>query len=143
MMAMYIVWAAAIILFSVFEAVTAQLLSIWFVLGSIAGLIAALCGAPVIVQVIVFIAVTVVSLIATRPIVKKYLNTRIEKTNFDRCLGTDAVVVEDIDNLAPSGQVKADGKIWTARSADASVIPKDSVVVVEKIDGVKLIVAKK
>lgn len=140
---MYIVWALAIILFSVFEAVTAQLLSIWFVLGSIAGLIAALCGAPVIAQVIVFIAVTVVSLIATRPIVKKYLNTRIVKTNYDRCLGTDAVVVEDIDNLVPSGQVKADGKLWTARSADSSVIPKDSVVVVEKIDGVKLIVAKK
>jgi membrane protein implicated in regulation of membrane protease activity len=127
----------------VLEGMTAQLVSIWFVLGSIAGLISAICNVPIIAQVVIFIAVTVITLALTRPIVKKRLNTKVQKTNADRCIGQDAVVIEDIDNLAPTGQVKTDGKVWTARSSDQNVIPKDSVVTVEKIDGVKLIVSRK
>jgi membrane protein implicated in regulation of membrane protease activity len=122
---------------------TAQLVSIWFVFGSITGLIAAICGAPIILQVIIFVLVTIITLIATRPIVKKKLNTKVQPTNADRCIGQDGVVIEEINNLAPSGQVKADGKIWTARSFDQSVIPNGTVVTVEKIDGVKLIVKTK
>ena len=140
---MYIVWAIAILAFGIFEGITAQLVSIWFVFGSVAGLIAAFCGAPISVQLVVFIAVTVVTLAATRPIVKKKLNSKAEKTNADRCIGQDAVVLEEINNLLPTGQVKADGKVWTARSSDGSSIPKDTVVTVEKIDGVKLIVKAK
>ena len=137
---MVLIWAIAIVAFGVLEGATAQLVSIWFVLGSVAGLIAALCGAPVVVQVCVALGVSVLTLLATRPLVKKKRNTKIEKTNADRCIGQEAVVTEEINNLTPSGQVKADGKIWTARSADGSIIAKDTVVTVEKIDGVKLIV---
>lgn len=137
---MFIVWAALIIAFGVLEAITVQLVSIWFVIGSVAGLIAKFCGASVTVQVIVFIAVSALALIITRPLVKKKLETKVEKTNADRCIGMQGVVTEDIDNLAPSGQVKADGKTWTARSLTGECIPKDSVVTIEKIDGVKLIV---
>jgi membrane protein implicated in regulation of membrane protease activity len=140
---MYVIWAVAIVVFGVLEGMTAQLVSIWFVLGSIAGLISAICNVPIIAQVVIFIAVTVITLALTRPIVKKRLNTKVQKTNADRCIGQDAVVIEDIDNLAPTGQVKTDGKVWTARSSDQNVIPKDSVVTVEKIDGVKLIVSRK
>lgn len=140
---MYVVWAVAILLFGVLEGVTAQLVSIWFVLGSIAGMIAAMCGAPVTVQAIIFVAVTIITLIGTRPIVRKRLNAKVEKTNADRCVGGDAVVIEEINNLESLGQVKADGKIWTARSSDGSIIQKDKIVTVEKIDGVKLIVRNK
>jgi membrane protein implicated in regulation of membrane protease activity len=118
---MYIIWAVAIVAFGVLEGMTAQLVSIWFVFGSITGLIAAICGAPIILQVIIFVLVTIITLIATRPIVKKKLNTKVQPTNADRCIGQDGVVIEEINNLAPSGQVKADGKIWTARSFDQSV----------------------
>ena len=142
-MVMYIVWAAIIILFAVLEIITSQLLSIWFVLGAIGGLIAALCGGSTTIQVVVFIAVTVIALIATRPIVKKHLNTKVESTNADRCIGQDAVVIEQIDNLKPCGQVKVNGTVWTARSGDNTVIPTDTIVTVEKIDGVKLIVKTK
>ena len=138
----YIVWAAAIIIFGVLEGVTAQLVSIWFVLGAIAALIASICGAPVYVQIIIFVAVTIITLIATRPLVKKKINFKAEKTNADRCIGESAVVTEEINNLEAKGQVKADGKIWTARSSDGSIIPENTVVTVEKIDGVKLIVKK-
>lgn len=138
---MYIIWAVAIVVFGVFEAVTAQLVSIWFVLGSIAGLVAALLGANITTQIIVFVAVTIITLIATRPLVKKRLNTTIQPTNADRCIGQKGVVIEEIDNLNGCGQVKIDGKEWTARSSNGDTIPKDSVVLIEKIEGVKLIVS--
>ena len=140
---MYIVWTVAIVAFAIFEGVTAQLVSIWFVIGAIASLIATACGAELWLQIVIFFAVSVLVLILTRPIVKRRINTKIEKTNADRCIGKDGVVVEEINNLLPTGQVKTDGKVWTARSSDQSIIPKDTVVTVEKIDGVKLIVSIK
>lgn len=140
---MYIIWSVLIVAFAVFEGVTTQLVSIWFMLGSVAGLISAFCNVPIIWQIIIFIAVSVVALIATRPLVKKHINTKVERTNLDRCVGLDAVVLEDIDNLRACGQVKVDGKVWTARSSDQAVIEKDTIVTVEKIDGVKLIVSAK
>lgn len=140
---MYIIWSVLIVAFAIFEGVTPQLVSIWFMFGSIAGLIAAFCNVPIIGQIIIFIAVSVIALIATRPLVKKHLNTKVEKTNLDRCVGLDAIVIESIDNLKACGQVKVDGKVWTARSSDQSVIEKDAIVKVDKIDGVKLIVSVK
>ncbi len=140
---MYIFWAAAIILFGVAEAVTAQLVSIWFLIGAIAALIAALCGANLIIQIIVFIAVSILALVITRPLVKKYINPKKEHTNADRVIGQVGIVAEDIDNIKATGQVKADGKIWTARATDNSIIPSGCEVIIEKIDGVKLIVKNK
>lgn len=137
---MYIVWAVLIVAFCVLEGVTAQLVSIWFVFGAAAALIAQLLGASLLIQVLVFIAVSIVALLITRPIVKKKLNVETEKTNADRCIGMQGVVTELIDNLATTGQVKVDGKIWTARSSTGENIPEGTVVTVEKIDGVKLIV---
>ncbi|MBE6742145.1 MAG: NfeD family protein [Ruminococcaceae bacterium] len=142
-MNMNIFWAIAIVVFGVLEGVTAQLVSIWFVLGGIAALIAALCGATVPIQIVVFVAVTIITLIITRPLVRKKINFRAEKTNADRCIGSDAVVIEEINNLEAKGQVKTDGKIWTARSSDGSIIKENEIVTVEKIDGVKLIVKTK
>lgn len=140
---MYIIWAVAIVVFGILEGITAQLVSIWFVFGAIAGLVAAFCHAPITIQVAVFVLVTIITLIATRPIVKKKINTQIQPTNADRCIGQDGVVIEEINNLEPTGQVKADGKVWTARSFDQSIIPEGTVVTIEKIDGVKLIVRVK
>lgn len=139
----YIVWAALILAFGVLEGVTVQLVSIWFVLGSIAGLIAAVCGAPVIVQVFVCIGVSVAALVVTRPMVKKKLTPQVQSTNADRCIGRDAVVTQEINNLADAGTVKADGKLWTARSSNGDIIPAAEVVTVERIEGVKLIVSRK
>lgn len=140
---MFIFWAAAIILFGVAEAVTAQLVSIWFLIGAIAALIAAFFGANLIIQIIVFIAVSILALVITRPLVKKYINPKKEHTNADRVIGQVGIVAEDIDNIKATGQVKADGKIWTARATDNSIIPSGCEVIIEKIDGVKLIVKNK
>lgn len=143
MTTMYIIWAVAIVVFAVAEGMTTQLVSIWFVLGSIAGLISAVFKAPIIAQVLIAIAVSIVALVLTRPIVKKRLTPNPQSTNADRCIGQDAVVTEEINNLASTGQAKTDGKIWTARSENGEVIAKDSIVTVKRIDGVKLIVEQK
>ncbi|MGN0522392.1 MAG: NfeD family protein [Eubacterium sp.] len=138
---MYILWAAAIVIFAIVEAMTAQLVSIWFVVGAIAAFIAALLNANALVQVIIFIAVTVLALVITRPLVKKYIHPKKEHTNADRVIGQTAVTIEEIDNINATGQVKIDGKIWSARSTDNTVIPVDTKVIVDKISGVKLYVS--
>lgn len=139
----YIFWAAAILIFGIAEAVTVQLVSIWFLVGAIAALIAALCGASPVIQIIIFIAVSVLALVITRPFVKKFVSSKKQSTNYDRVIGQIGIVTEDINNINAKGQVKADGKIWTARSVDDSIIPAGSEVIVNRIDGVKLIVKNK
>lgn len=141
--AMYIFWAAAIILFAIAEAVTAQLVSIWFVAGSIAALIAALFGATPIIQAVIFIAVTILALVITRPLVKKYIHPKKEYTNADKVIGQIGIVAEEINNIKATGQVKVDGKMWTARSTDNSIIPAEREIIIERIEGVKLIVKNK
>ena len=132
---MYIVWICAAVLFGIFESLTAQLVSVWFVIGAVAALVSSLAGAEFYVLIIVFIAVSVFMLL-----VKKKLIVKSEPTNADRCIGKTATVTEDIDNINATGQVKVDGQIWTARSINSSIIKKGTNVTVEKIDGVKLIV---
>ncbi len=140
---MYIIWAAMIAVFAIIEAATAQLVSIWFVIGAIAALAASLFNAPLLIQIIIFIAITILALVITRPLVKKYIYPKKEYTNADRVIGKIAVTVEEIDNIHSTGQVKIDGKIWSARSTDDSVISAGTQVIVDKIAGVRLFVSTK
>ncbi len=139
---MLIFWIVLLIVLIVVEAVTAQMVTIWFAAGAAAALIAEMLDAQVWLQWVVFIIVSVIALIATRPLVRKLTKTRVQPTNADRYIGMVAVVTEEIDNIASKGQVSVDGSVWTARSADGTVIPKNEKVTVEKIEGVKLIVKK-
>ena len=136
------IWIAAIIVFGVVEAATAGLTSIWFVLGSVAALIAAVCGGPLWLQLVLFFTVSVAALAVTRPLVTKLMKKDIKPTNADRVLGGVARVTERIDNDVPTGAVYIDGKTWTARSADGSAIEKDEMVRILRMEGVKLYVEK-
>lgn len=135
-----VLWSVLLILFIIAEAITVQLVSIWFAIGSLVALIANFCGANTLVQAALFVGVSFAALLLTRPLVKKFSAPKIQRTNIDRIIGERAIVTEEIDNLHATGVVKADGKSWSARSADGSIIPAGSVVEVQKIDGVKLIV---
>lgn len=137
---MLIFWVVLLVVLVVIEAVTAQMVTIWFAAGAAAGIVAELLGAEVWLQWVIFIAVSAIALIVTRPLVRKLTKTKIQPTNADRCIGQTAVVTEDIDNIEGKGQVQVNGTVWTARSSDGSVFKKDERVTVEKIDGVKLIV---
>ena len=136
------VWLVLLVVFVVFEAATVQLVSVWFALGALAALIAAICHAPAWLQIVLFILISAVSFAVTRPLVKKFSTSKIQKTNADRCIGDTAVVTEEINNLEAKGQVKVDGNIWTARSENNDIIPAGEKVTVIKIEGVKLIVKK-
>ena len=107
------IWLAMIILAIVVESATTQLVSIWFVAGGAAALIASLCGAPIWLQSVLFVAVTGILLLVTRPFVRRKLDARTTRTNADRYIGKKAVVIVPIDNRAGSGQVKVLGSIWT------------------------------
>ena len=132
------IWVAVIVIAAILEGMSAQLISIWFVGGGIAGMIAQLCGAPVWLQVLIAAVVTLVLLLATRPLVKKFLQNK--ETNADRVVGQTAVVTEDIDNLAAHGRVEVLGNDWAARSTENVRIQKGTKVQVVRIEGVKLIV---
>lgn len=134
------VWLGAVIIFGVAEAATAGLVSIWFVAGAVAALIAAVAGASATVQVVLFAAVSAVTLAATRPLVRKLAKGPVARTNADRVLGTKARVTEKIDNENSTGAVYVDGKTWTARSTDGSVIPEGTEVSVKRMEGVTLFV---
>ena len=136
-------WVAALVVFLFVEAVTAGLVSIWFVFGSLVALICAALGAAVWLQIFWFVIVSVATLVLTRPLVKRYVDSRSVATNADRSIGRAAVVTERIDNLAATGAVKLDGVVWTARSTDDAVaIETGERVTVRAIEGVKLIVER-
>ena len=136
-------WVAALVVFLIVEAVTAGLVSIWFVFGSLVALICAALGAAVWLQIFWFVIVSVATLVLTRPLVKRYVDSRSVATNADRSIGRTAVVTERIDNLAATGAVQLSGVIWTARSTDdALTIESGEHVIIRAIEGVKLIVER-
>ena len=136
-------WVAALVVFLIVEAVTAGLVSIWFVFVSLVALICAALVAAVWLQIFWFVIVSVATLVLTRPLVKRYVDSRSVATNADRSIGRAAVVTERIDNLAATGAVKLDGVVWTARSTDDAVaIEAGERVTVRAIEGVKLIVER-
>ena len=135
-----IFWAVAVVAFVILELATVGLASIWFALGALCALIAALLGAPVWLQIVWFVIVSVATLLLTRPLAKKYINNKTMATNADRVIGSKAVVKERIDELAGTGAVLADGKMWSARTADGAVAEPGEIVTVQEIRGVKLVV---
>lgn len=137
---MSIVWVVLMVVFLVVEAATAGLTCIWFAIGSLAALIAALFDAQLWLQIVWFLVISFVTLYFTRPLVKKYVNSRSQPTNADMVIGKEALVTEDIDNVEATGVVSVGGKVWTARSADGGRIKSGAVVSVLRIEGVKLIV---
>ncbi len=137
-----LVWFILFVIFVAAEIVTAgALVSIWFCFGALAAMFAALAGMSFTIQMVIFIAVSVVLLIFTKPFAKKLLNGRIEATNAPALIGKYGIVTEEINNIEAVGAVKIDGKIWTARSSDEREIIKEGAEVkILDIQGVKLIV---
>ncbi len=133
-------WGGAAIVLLVIEAATYGLTSVWFAIGALCALIAALLGAQLWLQVVWFFLISAATLLLTRPLVKKYVNSRTQPTNADRLPGQLAVVREAVDNLSGTGTVYVDGKLWTARSSGGELLPVGTEVVIEGIQGVKLIV---
>ena len=141
---MSVIWLIAMVILLVVEAMVPGLISIWFAIGALAALISALFHAPVWLQLVWFFAISILTLVLTRPFVKKYVNSRVTPTNADVVIGKDAVVTERIDNLHAQGAVMLHGKVWTARTEKEQVtVEAGETVRVLRIEGVKLIVEAK
>ena len=136
---MQIVWLIAIVAFIVLEAVTYQMLSIWFVIGAIGGLIASLLGAEFWVQMTVFLALSVICFIAFRPLAVKKLKPNF-KTNADAVIGKKVTITKEVDNVNGTGEGKLDGMAWTVRTESGKTLGVGDVAEVKRIEGVKLIV---
>ncbi len=137
-------WVVLMIGFLIVEGIAPGLVSIWFALGALAALISSLLGAQVWLQTVWFVVISVLALIATRPLAKKYVNSRTHATNADILIGQECLVTETIDKLHETGAVSVAGKVWTARCVEPEqVIEKGSIAVIERIEGVKLIVKTK
>ena len=141
---MSVIWLVAMVILLIVEAMVPGLISIWFAIGALAALISALFHAPIWLQLVWFFAISILTLVLTRPFVKKYVNSRVTPTNADVVIGKDAVVTERIDNLHGQGAVMLDGKVWTARTEKENMaIEAGETVRVLRIEGVKLIVEEK
>ena len=138
-----VIWLVLLVAFAVAEALTVGLVSVWFAAGALAALLSTFFTANIWWQITIFLAVSLLSMAVIRPLARKYVLPQVVPTNADRLVGMEARVTETINNGYPTGAVYADGKTWTARSADGAVIPKGETVEVAAMEGIKLIVRAK
>lgn len=137
-----ICWLVLLLIFLVAEAACPiHLVSLWFAVGSLAALLVAMLYGPIWLQITVFLLVSGVLLVLLWPLVRKYLNPNVTKTNLDAVVGSEGLVTAAIDNLSAVGQVKLGTMEWTARSTSGAPIPAGTVIRVDKIEGVKAFVS--
>lgn len=138
---MLLVWLIIIVLAFVIEIYTLDLVTIWFSLGAVVAFIAGLVGLPDWLQIIIFIASSIVLLLLTRPVAMKYMVKNTVKTNADRVIGKMARVTKAIP-VGDRGEVKIDGKYWLAFSQEDEAFEVDEQCRILAIEGVKLLVGK-
>lgn len=136
-----VMWLVLLVFLIIIELMTMGLTTIWFACGALVAAVASGLGAPIYIQLVLMVVVSVLMLMFTRPVAMKYFNKDREKTNVDALIGEKAIVTGDIDNVEGVGQVSVSGQIWTARSEDDSImIKRAEVVEIVAVSGVKLIV---
>lgn len=136
-------WLLLAAIFIIIEIISLGLTTIWFAGGAFVAAISALCGANLVIQIIIFVLVSVLLVLFTRPWAVKHLDSKTEKTNAEALIGLNAVVLEEINNLNDTGRAKINGMEWTARAKDDSIIiPAGYIAHIVDIQGVKLIVEK-
>lgn len=135
-----IIWLVIFIVMLGIEIATLGLTTIWFAGGALLSTLVAAIGLPLYVQIPVFLVVSVVLLLFTRPIAQKYFNKERIRTNAESLVGQIAVVSENINNLKGIGKAVINGQEWTARSADDTVeLEKETKATIVAIEGVKLV----
>ena len=131
-MAVWCVWLAVFVVCIGLEAASMALTSIWFAGGALIACVLSIAGVNLYIQLAVFVVVSFLLLYSTRPLALRYINQKTVRTNVDALVGKKARVTAEIDN----------DEAWTARSADGSRIPRDTMVQIQAVSGVKLIVSK-
>ncbi len=138
-----IFWIIFAVMLGIVEGITVNFVSIWFAIGAVFAFVTAIFTDLIWVQIAVFVVVSIIALILTRPLVKKLLKNKTIPTNADRFVGKSGVVIEDIDEISGTGQIKVMGQTWSAKPEKGISIDKGEEVIINKIEGVKAVVAKK
>lgn len=136
-----ILWAIVLVACVIAEAVTLQLVTIWFAAGAAAAIIAAAMDLPLFIQIILFTVVSALLLAVTRPLIQKIKVKNVLPTNIDAEIGKIAVVTELVSNEDNTGRIRIGGVNWKARSFDGSSFPVGANVCVEKISGTTVYVS--
>ena len=140
-MTMAIIWLIALIVLVIIEIISQGLTTIWFAGGSLVALISTFCGANLFVQIAIFLVVSIVLLIFTRPIAMLHFNKKVVPTNVETLPGEVCVITEAVDNIGAKGKAELNGMEWTVRSASEGIlIPEGARAKVLRVEGVKLIV---
>ena len=141
-MSWWIIWLGVFIVMLIIEAATTALATVWFAAGALVAMIMDLCGAPHNLQIIVMAAVSVVTfaicMIWIRPKLESLRRANVQRTNADRLIGLEGVVIVPVNPVEGKGQVKVEGQVWSAKSEGA--IKEGTTVKIRAIEGVKLIV---
>ena len=141
-MSWWIIWLIVFVVMLIIEAATTALATVWFAAGALVAMIMDLCGAPHNLQIIVMAAVSVVTfvicMIWIRPKLESLRRANVQRTNADRLIGMEGVVIVPVNPVEGKGQVKVEGQVWSAKSESA--IDEGTTVKIRAIEGVKLIV---
>ena len=138
-----LIWIGLFIILLLIEIFTVGLTTIWFAIGALAAAGVNTLGADLIIQIIVFLAVSVILMIFTRPWAARHLNQNRLKTNYESKIGEIIKITERVDNLKQTGKSIVDGQEWTVRSQNNNeILEKDELAKVIAVSGVKLIVEK-
>ena len=134
-------WLIAAGVFFIGEIVTVGFLLFWCGIASLFAMVVSFFTSNIIIQMTVFIISSVILILATKPFVKKFMEKEILITNAFSLIGKKALVIQEIDTIKGTGQIKIGGETWSAQCEDETIIPVDAEVKVLKIEGVKAIVA--
>ena len=137
---MWYVWLILAGIFVIGEVLTSGFLIFWFSLGSLIAMVVSFFIPDVIVQTTVFLISSVILILATKPLVKKFANIDTVKTNAQSIIGKKGLVTKDINSIKATGQVKIDGELWSAVGLNDMDISKGTEVEVNEIKGVKVVV---
>ena len=134
-------WLILAGMFLIIEIISVGFLVFWFSIGALIAMVASLFIKSIVAQATIFVISSAILLFVTRPFVSKITQKdEVVKTNVYSIEGKVAKVVVDVDPIEGKGQIKVDGETWSAKSYNDTIIPKDTEVLIEKVDGVKAIV---
>ena len=136
-----ILWLLILAILIFIEIITLGLTTIWFAGGALVAFVISLFYDNLLLELILFLVVSMVLLYFTRPLVLKYFNPKRTKTNYEGVIGKVALVTATIDNMNATGQVVVEGQEWSAKAMEDVIIQKDEKVRIHGITGVKLIVS--
>lgn len=136
-----IIWLVLLVLFILAEAATVTVVSLWFAAGSLVALIVSMLNGPVWLQIVLFAVVSGVLLWILRPVIKKHFTPKLTRTNIDAVIGSTGVVTVAIDNAMAQGTMLINGMEWSARSASGKSISVNTLVRVERVEGVRVFVS--